>query len=1004
MATEPSASDDDSTGSDVAFAMMDFSGVNFEESNEGDHDSLAGTIGLDDYDEAAIVFERRCLILDSYDPSSEDEKAVLSARADSSEKAATLVRIKELAQFIANGEYVSALKSNSAHCFLGGVSCDLNSNSVAKLICDRVTSTCTSVASAVEVELLGTAAFNLFLQVNYTGPSLNDRGVNPSMTDSENDPLDGINPHPQFRSILNAEEVSVVEENNDSQVIDTKEKKLEENSRVNDGIGTDIAIETVERRKNVAYHNAVLSELCVDGDWPCQVCQVPYMLLLARSMILPLAHAGRKFWTHSIGIGEDLSIVENLDVVPSAGFAAVAQELQASKLLNGRLVVAHQRLLQGVEPSATLWKELKASYSSCVSAFSNERVTANLEGKALAAKVMLEWGLAQHHFNHERKAKDAFKTAMKFAGLEVKVTGSEGRRTKYQTKATAQYLVKARSSNAIKVTENNQVNKGISNDQAKNQMIQHDEENILLERVKFVDDEENIHYQLSELDLCILLALCLDVKNTNPMDGLTGEQMGGYLERVLHQHDDWMIYATALLERAWLESERNHARERAILQIQALADQHTNRLTMTQSTFKAAVEDSAPPQERLRNLNLIVYPPRWAVLRDLAERYAKIGVVSSAAEIFADLELWDEVIECYQIAGKEDQAEKIVRKRLAEGETPRMWAALGDLTKDPKCFEKSLELSHGRFVSAQVALGVYAFEHGDLDSASENYQKALKIKPLQPAVWFRLGTVSMRLDDWEMALNAFTEVVQQEPDEGDAWANIAAIHMHSKNPAAAYPALVESLKRKRNNWRVWISKLYTCIDLKKFDEATQACQQILDFKLKKNASEAIPHLEEKCVRAIVGGALVNFESATSNKDFVALDSARRTLARVRELLQRLCSVSKEPWVYEVSAFFKDSIGMDDQVLEDLMKEYRALRSIRGWEVDEVQLAKVFSVVSLISEIHKREGNKEDLIKFKLLLNGVVNVIHASHSERKPPEEAKQLEKLRSEIEVLLAAL
>ena len=333
-----------------------------------------------------------------------------------------------------------------------------------------------------------------------------------------------------------------------------------------------------------------------------------------------------------------------------------------------------------------------------------------------------------------------------------------------------------------------------------------------------------------------------------------------------------------------------------------------------------------------------------------------------------------------------------------------MWAALGDLTKDPKCFEKSLELSHGRFVSAQVALGVYAFEHGDLDRASENYQKALKIKPLQPAVWFRLGTVSMRLDDWEMALNAFTEVVQQEPDEGDAWANIAAIHMHSKNPAAAYPALVESLKRKRNNWRVWISKLYTCIDLKKFDEATQACQQILDFKLKKNASEAIPHLEEKCVRAIVGGALVNFESATSNKDFVALDSARRTLARVRGLLQRLCSVSKEPWVYEVSAFFKNSIGMDDQVLEDLMKEYRALRSIRGWEVDEVQLAKVFSVVSLISEIHKREGNKEDLIKFKLLLNGVVNVIHASFSERKPPEEAKQLEKLRSEIEVLLAAL
>ena len=42
-----------------------------------------------------------------------------------------------------------------------------------------------------------------------------------------------------------------------------------------------------------------------------------------------------------------------------------------------------------------------------------------------------------------------------------------------------------------------------------------------------------------------------------------------------------------------------------------------------------------------------------------------------------------------------------------------------------------------------------------------------------------------------MALKAFSEVVQQQPDEAEAWANVAAVHMHEKRPAEAYPALVE---------------------------------------------------------------------------------------------------------------------------------------------------------------------------------------------------------------------
>jgi len=203
------------------------------------------------------------------------------------------------------------------------------------------------------------------------------------------------------------------------------------------------------------------------------------------------------------------------------------------------------------------------------------------------------------------------------------------------------------------------------------------------------------------------------------------------------------------------------------------------------------VEDSAPPQERLRNIHYIVYPPRWEALRDLAQRYASIGIVTSAAEIFEEIELWDEVVECYKRAGKSKKAEEVIRKRLAAAETPRMWAALGDITGDKSYYEKALEVSNGKFSSAHVALGNYYTEKGDLEKAVEHLKMAVRIKPLSPHVWFRLGALSMRLKHWETALQAYTEVVQQEPEEGDAWANVAAIHMHNRNPGEAYPALNE---------------------------------------------------------------------------------------------------------------------------------------------------------------------------------------------------------------------
>lgn len=153
--------------------------------------------------------------------------------------------------------------------------------------------------------------------------------------------------------------------------------------------------------------------------------------------------------------------------------------------------------------------------------------------------------------------------------------------------------------------------------------------------------------------------------------------------------------------------------------------------------------------------------------------------------------MWDEVVECYRLGGRNKEAEEAILKRLAVVETPRMWTALGDLTQVHDYYRKALELSNGKFSDANVALGRLLYNSGCLCESAECIRDALTVKPINPSVWFFYGTICMRLEEWDDALHAFSEVVQQEPAEGDAWANIAAIHIRSKNPAKAYAALNE---------------------------------------------------------------------------------------------------------------------------------------------------------------------------------------------------------------------
>lgn len=216
-----------------------------------------------------------------------------------------------------------------------------------------------------------------------------------------------------------------------------------------------------------------------------------------------------------------------------------------------------------------------------------------------------------------------------------------GKRTKFQQKELAQMVLLAKPARPTTTAEPQQAEgEAAGADGVPTQLPSaavHPTDSVRLESVAYSEASAPSE-QLTPLEQSVILALCLDIANSNARDGLTAEEMVPYVERVLQTPANWMVYSTALLERSWLDFESPYGRERAVLQLQvrhpswlvtlsslnsclraaylcvglteakgymhgavvwqALVDQHGTRLTLTQASSDV-VADSAPAQERL---------------------------------------------------------------------------------------------------------------------------------------------------------------------------------------------------------------------------------------------------------------------------------------------------------------------------------------------------------------------------------------------------------------------
>ena len=73
-------------------------------------------------------------------------------------------------------------------------------------------------------------------------------------------------------------------------------------------------------------------------------------------------------------------------------------------------------------------------------------------------------------------------------------------------------------------------------------------------------------------------------------------------------------------------------------------------------------------------------------------------------------------------------------------------------------------------------------KHACYAQAAQHWELALRVNPLHAEGWFALGYCALKRQDFARALQAFSRCAQQEPDNGDAWNNLAAIHLQVQPP------------------------------------------------------------------------------------------------------------------------------------------------------------------------------------------------------------------------------
>ncbi|KAG6887909.1 hypothetical protein C0992_010259 [Termitomyces sp. T32_za158] len=681
----------------------------------------------------------------------------------------------------------------------------------------------------------------------------------------------------------------------------------------------------------------------------------------------------------------------------------------------------------------------------------------------LTGRLILEEGLLEHQLSQDRSAADLFVQAAKTTGLEYELTGALGKRTKFQQSDLSQLVLLAESHLSDDDTTI------CSSDITEERDAKKPEPNIpetialnddtLLEQTEFTSSSPSApnsrlnHINpssqppLHPLDQCILLAMCLNVKNTSPSHGLTNEQMTPYISRVISHPRNWSVHTMALLLRSRLESSRTRTVERSTLQLQALIDQ----MPTADSTL----------QERLLYFHSILLPSKWELERELALRFLSLGVVRSALEIFEKLEMWEEVVKCWVtlerpekgisivrdlLEGRKAEAEEIVsRGKIASvnrreihdnAREAKLWCILGDLEPNNAVehYERAWKISKGSSARAMRALGGYYFSRAKFTDAITCLKRAVAINPLISRSWFILGCAAMRVEDWEEAKNAFARCVAIDEDDAESWNNLASMYLRIgttsgkkasddeadgthessagetvksiafSNKLLAFRALKQGLKFSYDNWRMWSNYMVVAMDVGELAESCRALGRVVEETSDKVGADSVDiEVLERLVAAVTRAPTNPEDKGTEGGEAsAALDpnEGRGLLGSVSRLFERiLLPRVSSPRIFRAYARLLTWEGRWEEAIKAYLDGYRTgvAGTMQSGETNLERWREALGEVEDIVDVLKNFGPRVEESKWQLHGRSIVRSFMGRTRDFEDEPEWGRLLEIREEL-------
>ncbi|KAH1121378.1 hypothetical protein J1N35_004538 [Gossypium stocksii] len=617
-----------------------------------------------------------------------------------------------------------------------------------------------------------------------------------------------------------------------------------------------------------------------------------------------------------------------------------------------RALLIHQQILD--ERSSSLFELLQVFKGETLGHFGSlEKVTSywgaqlqDGEASTIVSMVHLEAGVLEYINGRLDPCRLDLESAEVAAGLQLSVTGILGLRTVHQVEPKAQMILVANTSSK---SVSGDINTSIAPDTQLTGPNVSEASDIYM-TPKLVENGNGfgknecggVVSTLTTAQQAVVLAQCLLIEKSSPHGEMQGWDMAPYIEAIDSQKSSYFILKCFcnILRIRW-ESTRSRTKQRA--------------LEMMDNLVESIHKPSPGVPLRLPFCFSVYIPTIPALRKQYGDILVSCGLIGEALKIFEDLELWDNLIYCYSKLEKKAAAVELIKEQLSRRPNdPKLWCSLGDITHSDACYEKALEVSNDRSARAKRCLAYNAFGRGEYEKSKILWESALALNSLYSNGWFALGAAALKARDVEKALDGFTRAVQLDPENGEAWNNIACLHMIKKKSKESFIAFKEALKYKRDSWQMWENYSQVAFDVGNIGQSLEAIKMVLNMTNNKRIDV---ELLEKIMQYLEERTSARLPAVTNDDDLPSQTSsdsipcsvnpsanAEKNAGRLREnehlleflgkILQQIVRSESRPELWGLYARWHRIKGDLTMCCEALLKQVRSYQGSNLWKDED----------------------------------------------------------------------